>query len=55
MPLSAIVDWPTMNLLLDTNVLIDYLGRKEPFFANAERIVAHSPEGSSRGQVMKAQ
>ena len=40
MPLSAIVDWPTMNLLLDTNVLIDYLGRKEPFFANAERIVA---------------
>ena len=29
-----------MNLLLDTNVLIDYLGRKEPFFANAERIVA---------------
>ena len=40
MPLSAIVDWPTMNLLFDTNVLIDYLGRKEPFFANAERIVA---------------
>lgn len=29
-----------MNLLLDTNVLIDYLGRKEPFFDDAQRIVA---------------
>lgn len=29
-----------MNLLLDTNILIDYLGRREPFFAQAERIVA---------------
>ena len=31
---------PTMNLLLDTNVLIDYLGRKAPFFDAAQRIVA---------------
>ena len=29
-----------MKLLIDTNVIIDYLGRKPPFFANAERIVA---------------
>ena len=29
-----------MNLLLDTNVLIDYLGRKQPFFDSAQRIVA---------------
>lgn len=29
-----------MNLLLDTNVLIDYLGRKPPFFKAAESIVA---------------
>lgn len=29
-----------MNLLLDTNVLIDYLGRKEPFFNAAQCIVA---------------
>jgi predicted nucleic acid-binding protein len=29
-----------MNLLLDTCVLIDYLGRKEPFFADAQRIIA---------------
>ena len=29
-----------MNLLLDTNVVIDYLGRKPPFFEDAERIVA---------------
>lgn len=28
-----------MNLLLDTNVLIDYLGRKEPFFKPAQKIV----------------
>ena len=29
-----------MNLLLDTNVLIDYLGRKPPFFEAAESVVA---------------
>lgn len=29
-----------MNLLLDTNVLIDYLGRKPPFFGSAQRVVA---------------
>ena len=29
-----------MNLLLDTNVLIDYLGRKPPFFDSAQRVVA---------------
>ena len=27
-----------MNLLLDTNVIIDYLGRRAPFFENAEII-----------------
>lgn len=26
-----------MNLLLDTNVLIDYLGRKSPFYATAQK------------------
>lgn len=29
-----------MNLLLDTNVVIDYLGRKPPFFGDAERVIA---------------
>ena len=29
-----------MKLLLDTNVIVDYLGRKEPFFEDAERIIA---------------
>lgn len=28
-----------MNLLIDTNVLIDYLGRKEPFFPSAQKLV----------------
>lgn len=28
-----------MNLLLDTNVFIDYLGRKEPFFPAAQQVV----------------
>lgn len=28
-----------MNLLLDTNVLIDYRGRKEPFFPAAQKVV----------------
>ena len=29
-----------MNLLLDTNVIIDYMGGKKPFFDNAQRVVA---------------
>ena len=29
-----------MNLLLDTNVIIDYLGRQQPFYEDAERIIA---------------
>lgn len=28
-----------MNLLLDTNVYIDYLGRKDPFFTAAQKIM----------------
>lgn len=28
-----------MNLLLDTNVYIDYLGRKDPFFPAAQKIM----------------
>lgn len=30
----------TTNLLLDTNVVIDYLGRKPPFFEDAKNVVA---------------
>lgn len=29
-----------MNLLLDTNAIIDFLGRKPPFFADAAEIIA---------------
>lgn len=29
-----------MNILLDTNVFIDYVGRQEPFFGPAERVIA---------------
>lgn len=29
-----------MNLLIDTNILIDYLGCRPPFYADAERIIA---------------
>lgn len=29
-----------MNLLLDTNVIIDYLGRRQPFFSGIERVMA---------------
>lgn len=28
-----------MNLLLDTNVLIDYVGKREPFYSAAEKLV----------------
>lgn len=29
-----------MNLLLDTCILIDYIGRRDPFFADAQQIIA---------------
>lgn len=29
-----------MNLLLDTCILIDYVGKREPFYSDAKRIVA---------------
>lgn len=37
-----------MNLLLDTNVLIDYLGRKPPYFPAAQRVVAAGFFGDAR-------
>ena len=37
-----------MNLLLDTRVVIDYLGRKEPFYAEAERVMAAGFFGDAR-------
>ena len=37
-----------MNLLLDTNVLIDYLGRKEPFFLSAQKVVIAGFFGDAR-------
>ncbi len=37
-----------MNLLLDTCVVIDYLGRKEPFFPAAERVMAAGYFGDAR-------
>jgi predicted nucleic acid-binding protein len=37
-----------MNLLLDTNVLIDYVGRRAPFFEDAERVIAAGYFGDAR-------
>ena len=37
-----------MNLLLDTNVLIDYLGRKDPFFSSAQKVVIAGFFGDAR-------
>ena len=37
-----------MNLLLDTNVVIDYLGRKPPFFEDACKVVAAGYFGDAR-------
>lgn len=39
-PSPARPGWRIMNLLLDTNVFIDYLGGREPFYLPARRIVA---------------
>lgn len=38
----------TTNLLLDTNVIIDYLGRREPFFADARNVIASGYFGDTR-------
>lgn len=37
-----------MNLLLDTNVLIDYLGRKPPFYDSAKKIIASGYFGDAK-------
>lgn len=37
-----------MNLLLDTCVLIDYIGRREPFFADAQRLIAAGYFGDAK-------
>lgn len=37
-----------MNVLLDTCVLIDFLGRKEPFFEDAERVFAAGYFGDAK-------
>ena len=38
----------TVNLLLDTDVYIDYVGRREPFFEDARRIVVAGYLGDVR-------
>lgn len=37
-----------MNLLLDTNVLIDYVGGKDPFFDNAKKVIAAGYFGDAK-------
>ncbi len=37
-----------MNLLLDTNVLIDFIGRKPPHFEAAERVIAAGYFGDAK-------
>ena len=37
-----------MNLLLDTNVLIDYIGGKQPFFDDAQKVIAASYFGDAK-------
>lgn len=37
-----------MNLLLDTNVFIDFIGRKPPHFAAAERVIAAGYFGDAK-------
>lgn len=36
-----------MRLFLDTNVMLDLLGRREPFFENAARIVSLADKGKA--------
>lgn len=37
-----------MNLLLDTNILIDYLGRKPPFYGSAQKLFIAACYGDVR-------
>ena len=37
-----------MNLLLDTNVVIDFMGRKDPHFAAAEQVIAAGYFGDAK-------
>ena len=38
-----------MILLLDTNVIIDYMGRRKPFYEDSERMVAASSRDERLG------
>lgn len=38
----------TTNLLLDTNVIIDYLGRREPFFEKVKDVIASGYFGDAK-------
>ena len=37
------------KILLDTNVLIDYLLEREPFFADAKKVILTCTEGNTKG------
>ena len=37
-----------MNVLIDTNVFIDYVGRQKPFFGPAERVIAAGYFGDAK-------
>lgn len=40
-----------MNILVDTNVLLDYLTKREPFFNNSEKIISMCACRKIRGYI----
>ena len=37
------------KILIDTNVLLDYLLEREPFFEDAKRVISSCTEGNTKG------
>lgn len=40
-----------MKIMIDTNIVLDVLGRREPFFAQSEAILRLVAEGKARGAI----
>ena len=37
------------KILIDTNVLLDYLLEREPFFEDAKKVISSCTEGNTKG------
>lgn len=42
------------KILIDTNVLLDYLLEREPFFEDTKKVILSCTEGNTKEEIQKA-